>query len=108
LAIWVSSFVTVWGAPCSLSSIALIVGLFPGWQSLLVAPLFAACSLGVSWTVRIWSNQRYRQLGRQVAKRLADDGVEVDRCQGLFVQLAPSGELKLYDWHSEWDVGFLF
>ncbi len=50
----------------------------------------------------------YRQLWESLARRLEEEEISVTSEKGIFVGLSPGALPKVYDHHSEWDVGFWF
>ena len=82
---------------------------FPNLEAaILGVPLIVAsqCVLGLS--LRSWSDARYGALGRKIGSLLREEQLDPKTWNGKFVQFAPSGKLRLYDNHTEWDVGYFF
>lgn len=50
----------------------------------------------------------YRQLWESLARRLEEEGISVTSEKRIFVGLSPGELPRLYDHHSEWDVGYWF
>ena len=48
-----------------------------------------------------------QRLRKQLAERLAREGIAIDREAAVFVDLSPGGEPRIYEGSNRWDIGFL-
>ena len=74
--------------------------------------LFAAAAPALLAAFLLLSNYSVRlargNLVLSLKKKFADQGVQVDPCNGVFVNFSPAAVPRLYDGNATWDIGYLF
>jgi hypothetical protein len=50
----------------------------------------------------------YRQVGDQLAARLESEGLSPGAFDAVFAGFAPHGDIRLYEGHTVWDLGFAY